>query len=510
MQTIPKDAQDVIIKYIKADHPSENELLIHATVVADEFDCDAESCQEWALALFKASKAGNGHKPSFELSNNVNESYITKDAKGNTVLNIVKLINEFLAEYHFKTLRDTEVLWIYEAGVYKPGGDKVIKAECQKRVGVTPLLTTYKINEIIEHIKRSTYVNRVEFNQNIRIINFLNGLVDIESKQILPHTPDFLSTIQIPVIFDPEAKCPRIEKFLTEVLKPADINTILEFFGYSLIPDYTIQSTILLVGSGANGKSKLLKLLERMLGESNCSHVSWQTLEYQRFAVAALEGKLINSFADLPSKSLVSTQTFKMLTGGDSLTVERKFQDEHDMTNFARLIFSANKPPIVKDEDSFAFWRRWVIIQFPNQFTGKDADPNILDKLTTPDELSGLINLALDSLFRLLKQGKYSYDKSVDETCEFYKRTADPVYAFLEDCCESSSEDFISKDELYEAFKQYCADRKMAIIKPNAFGKKLTDQVEFSLYSTRITLEDKSRHTVWMGLKFLDDGQNEG
>ena len=80
-----------------------------------------------------------------------------------------------------------------------------------------------------------------------------------------------------------------------------------------------------------------------------------------RFALSALEGKLVNIFADLPSQSLNMTTSFKMLTGGDAIGAERKFKDQYSFTNFARLIFSTNKPPKVYDDDRYAFWRRWLI-----------------------------------------------------------------------------------------------------------------------------------------------------
>src|SRR5208283_2759033 len=97
---------------------------------------------------------------------------------------------------------------------------------------------------------------------------------------------------------------------------------------------------------------------------------------------------------------------FKMLTGGDSIGTEKKFKDEYSFVNYAKLIFSANKPPKVTDEDSYAFWRRWILIEFPNQFGDDKKDPEILNKLTAEAELSGLLNWALEGLARLRQQKK--------------------------------------------------------------------------------------------------------
>jgi len=198
------------------------------------------------------------------------------------------------------------------------------------------------------------------------------------------------------------------------------------------------------------------------------------------------------------------TTSFKMLTGGDTIGTERKFQDYYSFVNFARLVFSANKPPKVYDEDSYAFWRRWIIIDFPHQFTDDQKDLNILERLTTDVELSGLLNLALDGLDRVLRNRSFSYDKSVEETTEYYLRAADPVYAFLQDVCETSPSDWVSKDALYEIFAAYSEANNIPVLKPNAFARSLQNQTAVRVSSTRPAVDGK-RVTAWQGLKCVKD-----
>lgn len=430
--------------------------------------------------------------------------YIITGDSGKQSLDIEKLINDLLTEYHFAALLDTEEILIYQEGYYQPGGGKFIKAECQRRVGVRALLTEHKINEVIGHITRSTYTDRALFNTNKYLINLTNGLLDVRTRKLSPHSPQFISTIRIPVKYDPTADCPAVKKFLHEVHNPADIPIVQEEFGYILIPDNTVQKAILKVGQGGEGKSTELNLERAFVGKDNCSNVSWHKLELNRFALSTLEGKLVNIFADLPSQSLNMTTAFKMLTGGDAIGGERKFKDQYSFTNFARLIFSTNKPPKIYDDDSYAFWRRWVIIEFPNQIAEDKRDKNILEKLTTGTELSGLLNWAIDGLDRLLKQQGYSYAKSVEETTEYYLRAADPVYAFLIDKCEANSSGCVSKDDLYNAFVEYAKTNSIPILKPNAFGRALSNQVTIRIRSARPIIEGK-RVTAWEGLNLVRD-----
>ena len=161
------------------------------------------------------------------------------------------------------------------------------------------------------------------------------------------------------------------------------------------------------VGSGANGKSTLLELLETFIGKQNASHVTLQALCDHRFAAAELCLKLINTCADIPHKNLFKTGTFKELTGGDMIQAERKFKSFFYFRNYAKLLFSCNAVPESTD-DSLAWFRRWIIIECPNQFTGDKEKPRIIDSLTTPQELSGTLNWALEGLTRLLNKKRFT------------------------------------------------------------------------------------------------------
>jgi len=104
-----------------------------------------------------------------------------------------------------------------------------------------------------------------------------------------------------------------------------------------------------------------------------------------------------------------------MLVGNDLIGAEVKFGKHFTFENHVKLVFSANKIPETED-DTDAFFRRWIIIVFPNQFTDDKnaehkADHSIIDKLTTPEELSGLLNKSLKSLHNLLETNRFHGDK---------------------------------------------------------------------------------------------------
>ena len=436
------------------------------------------------------------------------DRYTTVTSTGALKLNLSNLVHDLLNEYNFATYADTHEVLVYRDEFWKINGEEFIERECQRRVTNAELLTRYKINEVLGHIQRTTYCKRSMFNHNKWVIDLENGILDVRNSDLQPHTAELLSTVRIPVLYDPKADCPQIKQFFKEVLHPADIPVVEEQFGYCLIPDYSIQKAFLFVGDGSNGKSVLLNLLKNFIGRENCSNVPWHALEMDKFAMSTLEGKLINMFADIPSQSLNRTSSFKMLTGGDPIGTDKKFKARFSFENFARLVFSANKPPNISGEDSFAFWRRWVMIDFPNEFLGTTDDKGKLAKLITPEELSGLLNLALQGLKRLLKQGAYSYNKSVEDTTAFYLRASDPVYAFLEDICESAPSDCIAKEALHLSYEEYCKKNNLPIKKPNSFARALQNQTYIMVKSARPRIGGELTR-VWQGIKNRDLDETE-
>jgi len=432
-------------------------------------------------------------------------AYLYHDKQG-WHLDVPKLVDDLLAEYSFKTMMDNEECFVYKDGIYVPSGEVTIKQESQNRVP-KKFLTIHSINEIIGHIKRSTYADRSSFNQEKWVLNLRNGLYNTQTGELRPHTPEFLSTIRIPLSCDPKADCPRIQRFFTEVLREEDIPIIEELFGYSLVPDYRIQRAFLFTGDGANGKSTLLELLKCFVGKDNCTNLSLQALASHRFAVSSLFGKLVNIYADIPSTRMDSVGIFKMLTGGDTVRAEKKFKDDFFFVNYARLVFSTNKPPWV-DEDTSAFWRRWVMINFSNKFNGSNADIAILDKLTNERELSGLLNIALKGLKRLLTRHQYSYELSPDEVAEKYQKSANVTFAFVDSMCEPAADAWISKDDLYDAFANYCNKHDLSPLGKESFGRTLKD-VNNAHVKSRQRRVGGTGTWGWEGIRLIETQQQE-
>ncbi len=186
--------------------------------------------------------------------------------------------------------------------------------------------------------------------------------------------------------------------------------TAWQIMAWLMVPIISLQKALLLLGPGGTGKSVFLSVLQCFLGKRrNTCSIPLQKLEQDRFAVARLVGKLACIYADLADKELETTAVFRALTGGgeDYLPAEHKFKDSFDYAAFARRVYSANKPPKAKDATE-AFFERWWVLPMDKIYRGtnKEIDfKKLVAMLTTPEELSGMLNLALDALPDVLKRG---------------------------------------------------------------------------------------------------------
>lgn len=281
------------------------------------------------------------------------------------------------------------------------------------------------------------------------------------------HDHKIFETIQLPVAFNPEAECPEFNKYLESTFDQDMIPLIEELLGLILVPDTRFEKAFMLHGSGANGKSVLLDIMITLLGRENISSVPIQDLESNRFKAAELLGKLANIFPDLSDKDLTSTGLFKALVSGEILTAERKFEQQFQFKNTARLIFSCNKIPRSKD-NSDGYWRRWIIIPFTRQFRGSSADKDLKAKLTAPEELSGILNRALSGLARLHENMTFT-----DTPLNRYAKArlileSNTLGAFMEQCAEVHPDQEITKQDFFSAYVNWCMKENVSPISEKA------------------------------------------
>lgn len=408
-----------------------------------------------------------------------------------------ELSQDILEKETILTTYDNEDMFIYKDGYYQSFAENKIREIIQIILeGKTNVRT---VEETIKHIQRQTFIDRPELNKAPETMLCLkNGIFNLEDMKLFEHNQHPIFLQQIPVDYELKAKCPRIDKFLSEVVAQEDIPVIIEIAAHCLIRNYNIQKAFMFVGDGGNGKSKTLGLITALIGNENISGRAIQELLTDRFAKADLFGMFANIHADISKKALNNSTDFKSLTGGDRITGQHKFKSSFQFVNHASLIFSANRVPRTED-DTDAFFRRWIIINFPNKFNEEKADKKILEKLTTPEELSGFLNKVLLAVKRLNETGMLTNTLNIDEVREQYTRLSDSVASFLMDKAQVKSDGAVTKDGIFAGYVEYCKSMKYPQVSENTFHKHLIQNENVRVEAQRLTVNGL-RVRCWIGI----------
>lgn len=363
--------------------------------------------------------------------------------------------------------------------------------------------TRHDVLEAIAKVQRNTFVDSNFFEKTgPELVPVGNGVINVLTGELLRFDDAYHFLNKIDVFYDSKAECPKIDKFLHEVLGSEEaIQSIYEFVGYCLYRGYPVQKSFLFVGEGANGKSTLIKLMEKFLGARNVSHIPFQFLN-GRFNTYVLYGKLANFFPDLPEQALNDVAVFQAITGGDTIDAEIKYvQKRQTFTNYAKPCFSCNIIPKV-NVDTTAFWRRWAIFQFPNKFEGPNCNPKILEELCTPEELTGLLNRALEGLKRLLKNNAFSSNPLNEETRMSWIAGSDSLKLFIEKECSLDDPDAtIAKNEFYRLYRNFCVKEKVRLLSHSKVGRDLREN--YAVLSSRDS--DETRIWCYKGIQIKPD-----
>ena len=421
------------------------------------------------------------------------------------------IINKFNI---FTTKNDIKSeVWFYDDGIYKPNGRCFIKEIARDILKVG--YTTYRANQVIAKIESDTYIEETELFKNniIREMPLRNGILNLVTKKISPFTPDKIFFTKIPVIYNKDAKCLKIDEFFNDILKyPEDKKLAYEWFGFCLWKNYFIEQFLMLIGDGRNGKGKFLDLLRRFLGGENVTGLPLSRLNSDSFSLSEMFGKLANVAGDNRDFYLKDTETLKSLIGRDLINGKRKFLTDLNFENYCKQTFACNKLPVVYD-NTLGFWSKPVLLEFPYNFLDQDEidrstdkeflklkDVNIIDTISTDEELSGLLNKALDGLTKIRKNEKFSTTKGSQEVKDFWIRKSNSFMAYCMDNIEEGDNQ-ITKKDLRKKFNAYCKKHKVSGVSDKSI--KYTLQ---SLYGVSelhpASFGNLTREYTWDGIKF--------
>lgn len=235
------------------------------------------------------------------------------------------------------------------------------------------------------------------------LLNVKNGMLDLATLTLKPHDPSYMSTTQIPIEWDPDAKATAYVKWLKSVL-PDQLDDIEEVASTMLNPARTPGKAMFAFGPSRSGKSTFIRILQELAGVENRSAVTLHQLADDRFAAANVYGRILNASSDLSAKHVEDLSIFKMMTGEDAITGNRKYGNQFTFTNRALFAFSANELPTV-GEASRAYMERIKPFHFGLSFAGHE-NPAIEEEIMR--ELPGILVRLVLAWQRMESRGGYS------------------------------------------------------------------------------------------------------
>lgn len=389
--------------------------------------------------------------------------------------------------------------WVYTNGVWCPGEEDV-----HRRIS-NALGERYRPahkNTIRDKLR--AWVPPIAAEPVQRFINFRNGLLDWNhpsGPELVPHTPEVLSTVQLPIDWVAEEQCPDFRAFMEDVIPKDDHQRVWEMIGYFLMSGNPLHRIFLLAGGGRNGKGAMLRTIAAMLGEKNVSNVPLRDFSTNRFMTAQVHGRLANLCGDIDASFIENTGRLKELSGQDQVNAEHKFGQPFAFTAWCSMLFSANDIPAAADT-STGWLDRWEVIAFPN-YVGDRIDPTLEPRLQSKESLEGIAAWAVVCLRNLMANGKFSTSESAVKAKETFAERSNSLLRWLKERAELPyGHGFTPKTSAWRDFQNW-NEREVDI-------KKSTFYAEMEKLGPRLGfISGKTGVEGYRGLK-LREGQNAG
>ncbi len=389
-----------------------------------------------------------------------------------------QVVNWFLKEDDFgeTTLfaSNEDTFFEWRNGYYQPMDEDIILRRLWGHVNLlkvkrlypenTPISAT-TIKNLFETLKLAH--PKIENTMNTPLIGFNDGkylnLNTLTVKEATMDDPIFYGLDFPSSVLDGGVPCPIFKRFLETTLidketEEADQELILfvqEIFGYCLTNSIRAHAAFFFYGSGRNGKSVLLDVLQKIIGERFISNMPIQTLTMNRFAAANLVGKKLNIASEEESK-LIKCDVFKSLVAGDRMTVERKYRDPFQFRPNVKFLFATNQMPVFDSTDA-AIRDRVFIVPFHRYFTEDERDRELSTKLEK--EMGAILHWCVEGAKRVIaNKYQFSAPKASQIMSEQFQKEQSSALTFIDEECSVTGRpsDFTIKLRLYDDYSKWC------------------------------------------------------
>lgn len=431
---------------------------------------------------------GNSSIPPFVIRNTINNGRDIVEHISQPLL-AEWLKKNFVFRFVNNNTNNALTIYLYENGVYKEINDLYLMSLIQQEIAnYNPLLINNgDVNGVFTMLSRdSRMFIKNTFNENENIINFQNGILHLDTMELKPHSPEYLTTIQIPCNWSGDIKkTPVFDGYLKTLTNyDSDLQKfLLQYMGViiSNIQGWRMKTALILVGKGNSGKTQIRRLTELLVGSENYVTIDLPDLE-TNFGPGDLINKRLAGCADMKFVSLKSLKFFKLLTGGDTVRADRKYRNAVPMLYKGLLWFCTNELPRFGGDKGSWVYDRFSIINCDNVIPEDQRDNHLLDKMYA--EREGIITKVVLSLHELIdNQYRFVKPQAIINARSAYSKENNVVGRFFEECMESSANipDYkcASVTRIHDVFCRWCVNNnnnhKLSF---KAFKTELADYLE--------------------------------
>lgn len=352
-------------------------------------------------------------------------------------------------------------------------------------------------DQILESLKRAGRKNKPEQPKQ-SWLQFKNKVVDVETAETFESTPKYFFTNPINWELGDSEETATMDKLFKEWVGEKQTESLFEIIAYCLSSAYFIHIIVCLTGGGSNGKSTYLKIVNKFIGAHNITSTDLDILINSRFEIAKLFKKLVATMGETNFSTMRRTSLLKRLVGEDLVGGEFKNKAPFDFCNYAKILIATNTLPVSEDRTR-GFYRRWFLIDFPNEFP---PDRDVFAEI--PDtEYKNLARKCVNLLKKLRQQRRFTLEPNIDTKTREYEDRSNPITAFIKEKFVREVDAKVPFFEFYEAYCVYLAERRFR----TQSKKEVSAIIEQEGFETRKCTVRKAdeTETVWLyvfGLRF--------
>ena len=395
---------------------------------------------------------------------------LSKEAKNCPLESMI--VDEILQKHTLIYIKD-DSFYEWNGKVWERIDEMVVMQYADQQYGKI-FSTHQRTKQVAGKLKTAVLMNCI-FNHN-PVFSFMNGTLELDTGIFREHRQSDYCSLILDYDYDPEARCPRWERFIDEITLENGQNghVLQQIAGYVMYPNCKFQKIFCLIGAGANGKSVYLEMLEEVYSKGNCTHIPPAQMTNE-FWLVNLRNSYLNFASEIDADFAKVESTIKMLSDGATMQASYKGKNHILFTPRAKHVFACNAMPETRTIQGME--RRMVFLDFPVQFV-EFPDPenprqrprDINLKAQLQKELSGIFNWCYQGYLDLMRTDSFTDPTCQDEFIREFRENSNPVEIFVHECVDEF-QGVIVKSTIYEKYKDWCIANGHMVKAANRFHK---------------------------------------